>query len=148
MTEPETLKFSLKRRSSSHSAYWMSNALIPAGVIMMYQYGWAVESVLGILFIGIGAVGYCIYKQKMSIPIIKHVGDSLIYSPSDELPSSIKMDSSSKIIVSELYFSVESAESPDTQIRVSRLDFNSNEDWQLLIDYLRQDHGLNLFFEY
>jgi len=140
--------YDIKRRSSSHSAYWMSNALVPAGLIMMYRYGWSLESFLGLIFIAIGAVGYGIYKQKMSVPLISHDGDYLIYRPSASKPRSIKMDANAVFTVRELGLTAQSSASPNLKMEVSLLDFNSNEDWRAFIDHLRREPHITLQFEH
>lgn len=132
-------KFNIRRRSSAHSAYWMSNALVPAGLIMLYKYGWSLEGVLGVLFIIIGAIGYGIYKQKMSVPLIRHDGTNLIYSPSASKPCTIKMDSYALFTVHELGLTAEVVGTAQSRFEVSRLDFDSNKDWDMFIQLLERE---------
>jgi len=143
-----TPSYDIKRRSSSHSAYWMSNALVPVGLLMMYRFGWAVESVIGLFFVGIGAVGYRIYKQKMSVPLISHDGEYLTYNPSAYEPGKIKMDSAAKFTVRELAITAESTDGSTNTFDISLLDFNSDADWQMLIENLRKEPYISLFFEH
>lgn len=135
-------KYSIRRRSSAHSAYWMSNALVPAGLIMMYKYGWSVESFIGLMFVAIGAIGWSIYKQKMSVPLIRHDGVSLHYNPSGSKPCTIKMDSSARFTVRELGLTAEKTGDSESKFEVSRLDFNSNDDWDAFIEYLEREPGI------
>lgn len=132
-------KFQIQRRSSAHSAYWMSNALVPAGLIMLYKYRWSFEGVLGVLFIGIGAIGYAIYKQKMSVPLIRHDGANLIYSPSDSNPRTIKMDTNAQFSVHELGLTAKTMGVSDSTFKISRLDFDSNRDWDTFIELLHHE---------
>lgn len=117
----------------------MSNALVPAGLIMLYKYRFSFEGLLGILFIGIGAIGYGIYKQKMSVPLVRHDGTNLIYSPSASKACTIKMDSSAKFTVHELGLTIETIDIPASQFEISRLDFDSNNDWDTLIEHLKRE---------
>jgi len=141
-------KFKIKRRSSAHSAYWMCNALVPAGLIMMYKYGFAAESVLGLVFVCIGAVGYSIYKQKMRVPLVEHDGVNLTYRPSDRSPCVIAMDDSAKFTVSDLSVTAEVVDNTQEQFEISRLDFNSNTDWDRFVAYLRKEPEIALFIEH
>jgi len=148
MVQLKPNKYEIKRRSSAHSAYWMTNALIPAGLIMMYKYGWAIESVIGLVFIGIGVVGFVIYKQKMSVPLITHDGLYLTYRPSSSAPGTIKMDSNAIFTVQEFGLTAESSESPDAKFTVSLLDFDSQTDWLLFIEYLRSESDVTVRIEF
>ena len=117
----------------------MSNALVPAGMILIYKNGLSIEGALGVLFIGIGLVGFSIYKQKMSVPLIRHDGAHLFYHPSASKPCSIKMDSSARFTVRELGLTAEKINEPGSQFEISRLDFNSNSDWHTFIGYLEKE---------
>ena len=141
---PSGDKLSIKRRSSSHSAYWMSNALVLAGLILIYRNGWSVESVIGLLFVVLGAIGYGIYKQKMSIPLIRLDGSRLIYNPSASSPCTIMMDSSAKFTVHELGLTAEKIGESESRFEVSRLDFNSNIDWDRFVHHLEQQPAIDL----
>lgn len=142
---PATL--TIKRRSSAHSAYWMSNALVPAGLVLIYKYGFAFESLIGLLFVAIGAIGWGIYKQKMNVPLIEHHGEYLKHKPSATQHGVIKMDSSAIFTVRELGLTAETRDEPNSKLEVSRLDFNSNEDWQTFINHLQQQPDITLLFE-
>lgn len=139
-----TDKICFKRRSSAHSAYWMSNALVPAGLILMYKHGWSIESAIGAFFVVLGAIGYGIYKQKMSVPLIRHDGAYLTYSPSANKPCTIKMDSNARFKVHELGLTVETIVEPASRFEVSRLDFNSNTDWDAFIHHLELQPKIRL----
>ncbi len=117
----------------------MSNALVPAGLILLYRHGWSVEGALGIFFVGIGATGYRIYKQKMRVPLVRHDGVYLTYSPSASNPSTIKMDSTAHFAVHELGLTAETTDLPESRFDISRLDFDSNTDWERFISYLKQE---------
>lgn len=132
-------KFAIQRRSSAHSAYWMSNALVPAGLILLYRHGWSVEGAIGVFFVGIGATGYSIYKQKMRVPLVRHDGAYLTYSPSASNPSTIKMDASARFAVHELGLTAETTGLPESRFEMSRLDFDSNNDWDKFIGYLKKE---------
>jgi len=147
MPETKPKQFDIQRRSSAHSAYWMSNALVPAGLIMIYRYGWGFEAVLGLLFIAIGAVGFVIYKQKMSIPLISYDGQYLLYSPSASKPGTIKMDANAKFTVHKLGLTAETFDDSSRKLEISLLDFNSREDWQRFIDYLTHEPDITLLFD-
>jgi len=125
----------------------MSNALIPAGFILMYKYGFSVESVIGCVFVVIGIVGWIIYRQKMSIPLVEHDGQYLVYRPSASSPGEVKMDESAQITVRELGLTALNTGVPESKIEISRLDFDSNEDWLLLISNLRKEPHITLLFE-
>ena len=140
-------KLTIKRRSSAHSAYWMSNALVPAGLVLIYRYGLAIESVIGALFVAIGAIGWGIYKQKMNVPLIEHDGEYLKHKPSATQHGAIKMDSSAIFTIRELGLTAETREEPDSKLEVSRLDFNSNEDWHAFISHLKRQPDITLLFE-
>lgn len=141
-------KYRIKRRSSAHSAYWMSNALVPAGLILIYRNGWSVEGVLGVLFIGLGVVGFGIYKQKMSVPLIAHDGERLFYKPSASEACSIHMDATAKFTIRELGLTAEIIDDSDSRFEISRLDFNSNADWHEFVGLLRREPQISLFFEH
>lgn len=143
-TLPEREKIRIKRRSSSHSAYWMSNALVPAGLILMYRNGWSIESIIGLIFVAIGAIGFAIYKQKMSVPLICHDGSSLCYNPSASKPCTIEMDSSARFTVHELGLSAEKIGDSESRFEVSRLEFNSNADWDMFVQHLEQQPQINV----
>lgn len=134
--------FRIKRRSSAHSAYWMTNALIPAGFIVIYRNGFGFEGFLGVVFVGIGAIGYRIYRQKMSVPLVRQEGELLIYCPSDSKSSSIRMDDSARFRVHELGLAAENIGEADSLCEISRLDFDSNADWQVFLNYLEQGPGI------
>jgi len=115
---------------------------------MIYRFGWAFESVIGVCFVAIGAVGYGIYKQKMSVPLISHDGEFLTYNPSAYEPGKIKMDSSAKFTVRELAITAESINDTNNKFDISLLDFNSDADWKMLIENLRKEPHISLFFEH
>jgi len=144
MTKNHRDKYRIRRRSSAHSAYWMSNALVPAGLILIYKHGVSLEGFLGIAFVALGATGYGIYKQKMSVPLIRHDGEKLTYSPSDRAPCSIKMDANSRFTIKELAVTAEQIDDADSAFVVSRLDFNSNEDWDFFVKHLRNEPHIKL----
>lgn len=110
----------------------------------MYRYGWSIESFIGLLFVIIGAIGYSIYKQKMSVPLITHKGDTLIYAPSASKPCAIKIDASAKFTIHELGLTVETVGDSESKFEVSRLDFNSNMDWDTFIHHLQKQPGCSL----
>ncbi len=91
------------------------------------------------VFVAIGATGYAIYKQKMRVPLVRHDGVYLTYSPSASQPSTIKMDSSARFAVHELGLTAQITGQPETRFEVSRLDFDSNSDWDRFIGYLKQE---------
>jgi len=141
-----THKFQIQRRSSAHSAYWMTNALVPAGMILIYKNGLSLEGFLGLVFIGIGASGYAIYKHKMRIPLLLHDGTTLTYRPSAYEPSFVTMDESATFTVQDLKVSVSVANDENQKFDVSRLDFDSNEDWDKFVGYLKNEKAIRLLF--
>lgn len=148
MPDKQANQYDIKRRSSAHSAYWMSNALVPAGLVMIYRYGWGIEAVLGLLFIVIGAVGFAMNRQIMSVPLISFDGQYLLFSPSASKSGSIKMDSNAKITVRDLGLTAETIDGSKTKLEISLLDFNSKEDWMNFIEYLRHEPEITLLFDY
>ena len=106
---------------------------------MLYKYGLSFEGILGVVFVIVGAIGYRIYKQKMRVPLIRHDGNTLIYCPSDSKPRSIRMDASARFAVSELGLTAETLTVPESRFTISRLDFDSNQDWDRFIHYLEQE---------
>lgn len=148
MAQPaQTDKYLIRRRSSAHSAYWMTNALVPAGLILIYRSGFSMDSVIGFVFVIIGALGYAIYKHKMRVPLLQHDGTNLTYRPSSSAPSSITMDSNARFIVRDLAVYAEVAGDESSGFLVSRLDFNSNEDWSLFIQHLTREPDIRLCYE-
>jgi len=115
---------------------------------MMYKYGWSVEAGVGLFFVGLGAVGYGIYKQKMSVPLIECNSGFLTHRPSASKPGTIKMDSNAVFTVGEFGLVAESRNDATETIEISALNFNSLEDWQLFIDYLRKEPDITLRFEH
>jgi len=138
----------IKRRSSAHSAYWMSTALVPMGLILIFRHGWGIEALLGLIFIGIGVVSFTIYKQVMSVPLISFDGPYLLYSPSTSNSGSIKMDSNAKFTVRDLGLTAETIDNSKAKLEISLMDFNSNEDWIKLIECLRHEPEITLLFEH
>jgi len=120
----------------------MSNALIPAGFILIYRNGLSFEGVLGVAFVGIGAVGYRIYRQKMSVPLVRHDGEYLVYCPSDSKSRAVRMDKTARFNVHELGLAAENIGIDESRFEISRLDFDSNDDWQIFLDYLEQEPGI------
>jgi len=144
----DSKRHDIKRRSSAHSAYWISNALVPIGLILIFRHGWGLEAFLGLIFIGIGVVSFIMYSQVMNVPLISFDGQYLLYSPSTSNSGSIKMDSNAKFTVRDLGVTAETIDNSKTKLEISLLDFNSNEDWLKLIECLRHEPEITLLFEH
>jgi len=146
-THHATKRHDIQRRSSAHSAYWMSNALVPAGLVIIYRTGWGPEALIGLLCIGIGIIGFTIHRQIMNVPLISFDGQYLLYCPSAAKSGSIKMDANAKFTIKNLGLIAETMDNSKTKLEISLFDFNSNEDWQKFIEYLKHEPEITLLFE-
>jgi len=148
MPELTPQRCDIKRRSTSHSAYWVTNMLIPIGLIIILKHGWGIEAILGAIIIATGVRGLFIYKQKMDVPLISYDAQYLLYSASQSNSGSIKLDSNARFTVHELGLTAESIDGSGKKIEISFFDFNSNDDWQTFIEHLKREPEITLLFEH